>query len=104
MAIYRSKPRFVIAFQYDGDFKGTDGKYYAPDWAVRALESGQLVYKDAGELYIRADVVDLHVAVSDYLIYNSDSGYIDRMDAETFEAQFVKEPTFPDGSAGDYHM
>lgn len=101
MAIYRTKPKFVQAFQYDGDFKGTDGKYYVPAWAIRAFESGKFEYRDAGELYIPGEITDLHVNVGDYIIYDSDHDYIGRMDADTFEAQYVKEITVADNSALD---
>ena len=37
---YRKKPVVIEAFQYDGDLKGSDGKYYVPDWAVEAFEKG----------------------------------------------------------------
>ena len=37
---YRKKPVVIEAFQYDGDLKGSDGKYYVPAWAVEAFESG----------------------------------------------------------------
>lgn len=102
MAIYRSKPVFISAFQYDGDLKGTDGKYYVPDWAVKAFEDGYLRYKDAGELYLGGQIVDLHVKVGDYLI-RRDNGCIDVMDAEIFEANYIKEPEIKSGSAADTH-
>ena len=41
---YRKKPVVIEAFQYDGDLKGSDGKYYVPAWAVEAFESGVMHY------------------------------------------------------------
>ena len=41
---YRKKPVEIEAFQYDGDLKGSDGKYYVPEWAVSAFENGELIY------------------------------------------------------------
>ena len=38
MAKYKKKPVEIEAFQYDGDLKGTDGKWYVPEWAVKAFE------------------------------------------------------------------
>lgn len=41
---YKKKPVVVEAFQYDGDLKGADGKYYVPDWAAEAYEKGIMYY------------------------------------------------------------
>jgi len=46
---YIRKPITVEAFQYDGDLKGTDGKYYVPDWAVKAFGKGDIYYDFAGD-------------------------------------------------------
>ena len=37
---YKKKPVIIEAFQYDGDLKGADNKYYVPSWAEAAFESG----------------------------------------------------------------
>ena len=44
MAKYRKKPVVVEAFQYDGDFRDGDGKYYVPEWAEKALKDGTMYY------------------------------------------------------------
>lgn len=41
---YRKRPVVVEAFQYDGDLKGTNRKYYVPDWAVEAFEKGIITF------------------------------------------------------------
>ena len=46
---YRKKPVVIEAFQYDGDLKGSDGKYYVPVWAVEAFESGVMHYGSAAD-------------------------------------------------------
>ena len=46
---YRKKPVVIEAFQYDGDLKGSDGKYYVPAWAVEAFESGVMHYGSAAD-------------------------------------------------------
>ena len=57
---YRKKPVVIEAFQYDGDLKNRNGKYYVPDWAVKAFEEGIMYYiiprtkpDDTPELYIK---------------------------------------------------
>lgn len=71
---YRKKPVVIEAFQYDGDLKGSDGKYYVPDWAVKAFESGvmhygTLKYDDPPcELFIDTLEGMHHVSVGDYVI------------------------------------
>lgn len=37
---YRKKPVVIEAFQYDGDFKDSDGNFYVPEWAQKAFEGG----------------------------------------------------------------
>lgn len=71
---YRKKPVAIEAFKYDGDLKGSDGKYYVPDWAVSAFENGIMHYvSDDGEktpieLYIDTLEGTHHVSVGDYVI------------------------------------
>lgn len=43
---YKKKPVAIEAFQFDGDLKGSDGKYYVPEWAVKAFKEG-ILYLDA---------------------------------------------------------
>ena len=65
---YRKKPVVIEAFQYDGDMMYQAGEYYVPNWAVKALQSGTLFYKNAGELYVKTLEGDMHVSVGDYVI------------------------------------
>lgn len=71
---YRKKPVVIEAFQYDGDLKGSDGKYYVPDWAVKAYENGVMRYDSPDcdsppcELYIDTLEGAHHVSVGDYII------------------------------------
>lgn len=85
MTRYRSK-NYVEAFQYDGDFKGSDGKYYVPDWASEALEEGLLYYKSVGgepcELFLCGGFYDFHIEVGYYLVRNN--GIIEFYDEESF--------------------
>lgn len=64
---YKKKPVVVEAFQYDGDLKGADGKYYVPDWAAEAYEKG-IIYYDLTELFINTLEGTHHVSVGDYII------------------------------------
>lgn len=41
---YKKKPVVIEAFQFDGNLKGSDGKYYVPEWAVNAFEEGILYF------------------------------------------------------------
>lgn len=72
MTKYKKKPIIIEAFQYDGDLKGSDGNYYVPDWAVEALDSGIMFYRDLedspSELFIKTLEGTHHVSVGDYVI------------------------------------
>lgn len=72
MSKYRKKPVVIEAFQYDGDFKTQDGKYYVPNWAVAALENGTIFFEENNnlprELYIRTLEGVHHVSIGDYII------------------------------------
>lgn len=68
---YRKKPVEIEAFQYDGDIMDQEGKYYIPDWALRAFESGELAFDSASEpgaLYVRTLEGDMLVNVGDYIV------------------------------------
>lgn len=71
----RKKAVVVEAFQYDGDLKGSDGKYYIPEWAVKAYENGVMFYgrdvhlcSSPSELFIQTLEGTHHVSVGDYII------------------------------------
>jgi len=68
MAKYQKKPVIIEAFQYDGDFTYSDGTFYAPEWVSTELASGEMYFKDAGELYIKTLEGEMHVSVGDYII------------------------------------
>ena len=63
---YKKKPVVVEAFQYDGDLKGADGKYYVPDWAAEAYEKG-IMYYDLTELFINNVLLPAWVLSKAYL-------------------------------------
>ena len=72
---FRKKPVVIEAFQYDGDSKDRDGKYYVPDWAVKAFKAGTMYYiiprakpSDTPELYIKTLEGNHHVSIGDYVI------------------------------------
>lgn len=72
---YRKKPIIVEAFKYDGDLISSDGKYYVPQWAAEAFETGVLHYPipespmhPPCELYVKTLEGDMHVSVGDYVI------------------------------------
>ena len=48
---YIKKSAMIESFQYDGDFMNKDGKYYIPEWAVKAHKNGILTFasKDDNE-------------------------------------------------------
>lgn len=64
----------IEAFQFDGDLKGSDGKYYVPEWAVKAFKEG-ILYFDALtpdtppiELFIKTLEGTMHAPVGSYVI------------------------------------
>jgi len=69
---YRKKPVVIEAFQYDGDLKGSDGRYYVPNWAVKAYEDGTMYYGELagrpGELFIKTLEGIHHASVGDYIV------------------------------------
>ncbi len=71
----------VEFFEYDGDFKNSNGKYYVPDWAVSAMDKGDIYYASRYvnyppcDLFIknpRQDDNDTLVEVGDYVIKGPD--------------------------------
>lgn len=72
MSKYIKKPVVIEAFQYDGDFKTQDGKYYVPNWAVAAIKNGTMFFEVNNnlpcELYIRTLEGVHHVSIGDYII------------------------------------
>lgn len=74
MAKYRKKPVEIEAFQYDGDLKGKDGKWYVPEWAIKAFEDGVMYYDSLEcdlppvELFIKTLEGVHHASVGDYII------------------------------------
>ncbi|WP_430596343.1 hypothetical protein [Enterococcus sp. DIV2163] len=73
---FQNKPVVVEAFQYDGDFMNSKGKYYVPDLAVKAYERGSLFYGTyrsgdkelPGAFFVKTLEGDMHVSVGNYLI------------------------------------
>ena len=62
------KPVTIECFQYDGDLKFSDGKFYVPEWAEKAYNEGVIFFKDEGEMYIKTLEGEHHASVGDYII------------------------------------
>lgn len=80
----------IEAFQFDGDMMTSDGKYYVPEWAVKALDGGILVFHDTGDLYIEDALSGQPciVPVGDYIIRGIYGGVFTEMKnvfEETYE-------------------
>lgn len=93
MAKYIRIPIEVDAFQYDGDLKGANGKYYVPDWATKAFEEGILCYgydinESPYELYIKGDMQNYHVPVGNYIIKEK-NGEIYTLKPDRFRKEYV---------------
>ena len=95
MTKYRKKPVVIEAFQYDGDLKGSDGKYYVPDWAVEALESRTMYFDSLdsdsppSELFIKTLEGIHHASVGDYIIQGV-NGEIYPCKPDIFEKTYEK--------------
>lgn len=93
MAKYRKKPVVIEAFQYDGDLMGSDGKYYVPDWAVKAFEDRRMYYSTLNfdtppcELFIDTDWGVQHVMVGYYVVKDED-GKLWAYKPDVFERNF----------------
>lgn len=95
MAKYRKKPVVIEAFQYDGDLMDSNGKYYVPEWAVKAHKEG-VIYFDSQdsdspptELYIKTLEGNHHASVGDYIIQGV-QGEIYPCKPDIFEKTYVK--------------
>lgn len=62
------KPVTIECFQYDGDLKFSDGKFYVPEWAEKAYNEGVIFFKEEGEMYIKTLEGEHHASVGDYII------------------------------------
>jgi hypothetical protein len=71
---YEIIKRYAYAFQYDGDFKGSDGRKYVPGWAIKALDDREIVFDSYSsneapcELFINSENGRKHVNVGDYIV------------------------------------
>lgn len=71
---YKKKQVVIEAFQFDGDLKGSDGKYYVPEWAVKAFKNGKLYFGSLTldgapiELFVKTLEGIMHVPVGNYVI------------------------------------
>lgn len=71
---YRKKPVVIEAFKYDGDLMGSNGKYYVPDWAVKAIKDGTMYFASLDdnsppcELFIKTLEGPFYASVGDYII------------------------------------
>lgn len=99
--LYKRKTPSIEAFQYDGDFKDSDGNYYVPNWATEALDMGVLFYKDLhlvdptnpdrpldipAQLFLRVWNGEQLVNVGDYLVYKHHS--VSCVDKYAFESEY----------------
>ena len=82
---YRDKVtnEIIEAFQYDGDIKDRNGKYYIPDWAIDAFIARELHY-EVDELYLKSHIVN----VGDYLVKKD--GYIFVSSQKYFEPTYYQ--------------
>lgn len=90
MSRYKNKPVVVEAFQYDGDFINRDGDYYVPHWVADELASGNMYFKNAGELYIKTLEGEMYVSVDDYIIKDV-QGEIYPCKPDVFEQTYGRE-------------
>lgn len=89
MLFRRKSTDTIEAFRYDGDLKVTDVKYYVPDWAVEAFETGVLHFED-GELMARTVSLECNpitVPVGCYIIHNKCGG-LGFISAKEFEDMY----------------
>lgn len=78
---YVRKSSVIEAVKYDGDFIGSDGEPYVPNWVMKALESGKLFYAPIGdappELFIRSGKnAAYRIDINDYIVMSSDGSII----------------------------
>lgn len=100
MSRYRKKPVVIEAFQYDGDLKGADGRYYVPEWAAEAFENRVMYYDSPDsetppcELYIRTLEGVHHASVGDYIIQGV-NGELYPCKPDIFEKTYELLPELP---------
>lgn len=89
---YRKKPVVIDAFKFDGDLMDKNGRYYVPDWAVKAYQERVMFFDVIGpdrepcELFIRTLEGNHRAKVGDYIIQGV-NGELDpcKPDKKTYE-------------------
>lgn len=95
--IYRRIPREIEAFQYDGNVKDSNGKYYIPDWAIKSFEDGTMHFgnrerKPPCGVFIRTkEGLFLYAEIGDYIVLN-EHGEIYPCKKIIFEMQYEEKP------------
>lgn len=58
-------------FEYDGNFKYSDGDYYIPKWASSLDKNGKFIFRDGGRLFIKNMFgFDVEVSIGDTICYD----------------------------------
>lgn len=95
MAKFRKKPVVIEAFQFDGDLMSHNGKYYVPEWAVKAHEERILFFdsltpgESPCELFVKTLEGQMHVSYGDYVIQGV-NGEIYPCKPDIFEKTYEK--------------
>lgn len=74
---YRKKPVVIEAFKFDGDLMDSKGRWYVPNWAVKAYHDNTLFYDNVEngnpwELFIKTLEGKMHCSVGDYVVKGVD--------------------------------
>lgn len=85
---YRKKPVEIEAFQYDGDFKDSKGKYYIPEWGIKAYKEGILFF-DGPTLKVKTLEGNMIASEKDFIIQGI-NGEIYPCKPDIFEKTYEK--------------
>jgi hypothetical protein len=92
---YRKKPVVIEAFKFDGDLMNKKGRYYVPDWAVKAYQDGVLFFDSVDfdsiscDLFIKTLEGIHHASIGNYIIKGI-KGELYSCDPDIFEETYEK--------------
>ena len=93
---YKPKHDSVQAFRFDGDLVDSNGKYYIPDWAIKAHEERRMFFESLtmdgpfDTLFVKYRSAMVPVKVGDYIVQLPDKKTLIVLDKDTMEKLFER--------------
>lgn len=86
--MYKTKNKYIEAFQYTGEIMNKKGNWIIPNWAVYLYQNNKLYFcadkpfMPPVELYLETNETTFHVRKDDYIIKLEDTYYV--LDSKLF--------------------